>query len=75
MNLSKEALQVVNQLDKLPYSDEIEIMVHLFRKYNLKTISDYSDESGISRQTIYNKVNKGNIPSIELAGITFIIEM
>lgn len=71
--MSENALQVVkNHIDKLNYSDELSILEHLFKKYNLKTISDYSKENNINRQAIYNQIEKGQVMNIELTGITFI---
>lgn len=71
--MSEEALQVVkNHIDKLNYSDELSIVQHLFKKYNLKTITDYAKENNISRQSIYNQIEKGQVMNIELTGITFI---
>lgn len=75
MNLSKEARQVVQVLDKLSMTDELNILVHITNKYGLKTISNYIRDSGENRQTVYNKIHMGKMPSIDLMGITFVIEM
>lgn len=69
--MTKEALHVVKELDKLNYSDELSILKHLTEKYNLKTVSEYFS----NRQTTYNHIKAGKIPTIELMNQTFIIEM
>lgn len=70
--MNQETLQHVNPKNNLTISEEFEILKFLFEKYNLKTISDYSKDNNISRQSVYNQIEKGQIMSIELSGINFI---
>ncbi len=73
--MSEESLQNVKTQVNMTYSEELSLLKSLFDKYGLKTISEYSTETNTPRQTIYNRINRGDIPSIELGGTTFIIEM
>lgn len=65
--------KIYNLSEKLSYSEELEILEQLFKKYGLMTISDYSKKTGQSRQAIYDQLKKEKLPNIELSNKTFII--
>lgn len=72
--MSQETLHIVNLPDNLSMSEELQLLEDLFNKYGLKTISEYSDETRINRQTLYNHINSGKIASIKLGKQTFIVK-
>jgi predicted DNA-binding protein YlxM (UPF0122 family) len=70
--MEENTLQLVNQLNNLTMDQEIMVLQHLFKKYNLKTISDHSKDNSISRQAVYNQIEKGHIMNIKIGNQTFV---
>jgi len=39
---------------------------------NLRTVSTYAEEVGLTRQAIYDKINSGTLKSIKVGGVLFV---
>jgi len=63
-------LLIENDLD---YSDELKIFSKIAEKYNLKYFPSYIKENNLNYNTTNKKVEQGIIPSVEIDGITFIL--
>jgi hypothetical protein len=59
------------RLDKLPISKQIQILEHLVKIFDPKTISNYCRINGIKRSSIYEK-DKDELPHIIIDDTTFI---
>lgn len=63
------------KLDNIFYSKQIQILEYLFKKLELKTVTQFSKETLISRGKIYDQINSHQIPSVILGGQTFIVKL
>jgi predicted site-specific integrase-resolvase len=53
--------------------NEILSLKHLFEKYGLMNISTYAKKNGVSRMTIYRRIEANQIDYITLGGIKYIV--
>ncbi len=54
-------------------SEELELLQVLSKKYSLKEVGLAASESGVSRQTIYNRINDNQIMYTKISQTIFVI--
>jgi hypothetical protein len=64
-------IEIVNN-NELFMNDELEILEHLFKKYNFKTLSDYAKDQKITYPGAKRRLEERRIMSINLGTITFV---
>lgn len=55
-------------------TDELNLISLLFDKYGLRSVSDFAKSTGLTRQAVYKRIEKGKQMYVELAGMKFIIK-
>lgn len=58
---------------KISYTDELEILQYLVKRYNLLSQSEYARLKGITPAAVYKRIKNGKEMSINLAGRELII--
>lgn len=59
---------------KISYTDELEILQYLVKRYNLLSQSEYARLKGITPAAVYKRVKSGKEMCINLAGRELIID-
>ena len=53
--------------------EEIQVLKYLADKYHIRTVSDESRATGLSRQAIYNRIKAKKTATVELNNKSYII--
>lgn len=51
----------------------LQALKFLYEEFNVRSVTEESKQSNVSRQTVYNRIKTGNLASIELNSKTYII--
>jgi len=66
-----DIIDLVNS-NALPMDYELKLFAEIFKKYNLNTISEYSEKQGLTYNGVLYQISKGLVQNIEVNGKIYV---